>query len=606
MKLLLVGNPNCGKSAVFSRITGTYVMSSNYPGTTVSYTTGTLTWDGLVAEVVDVPGIYSLTPSSKAEQVATDMIHGRGDSDVLLNIVDATHLERGLYLALELIETGAPMILVLNMWDEARHKGVRIDVDRLSSELGIPVVPTSALTGEGFTELLTCVRAMLMRSRSGSTESTTACGGRSVPCSLPAWNSPARTTESEVASSSAAVNHWRRVGEIVHAVQTLSPRRHSLIERIADATLDPVIGPPIALAVIAAALLVVITAGETLIESVLDPLFNSLYAPLLLRISSMLGSSGMLHDLLIGRLVEGAIDFESSLGLLSTGIYVPLAMVLPYVTIFYLVLSFLEDLGYLARLAVLADSLMHRVGLHGHAIVSMVLGAGCNVPGVLSARCLECRRQRFIASTLISICIPCMAQTAVIFGLVGRHGTAYLMLVFGALLAAWTTLGLLLNRFFPGQAPTVLLEVPDLRWPQARTLSRKLISRLRSFFVEAVPFVLIGLLVVAAFYRTGLSDAFGRVAAPVVSSLWGLPPDSATVFIAGLLRKDLAVGLMEGFHFAAGQMATAAVVLTLYFPCLATFSVLFSELGFRDMLKASAIMLATSTVFGTLVRLIVS
>lgn len=397
MKLLLVGNPNCGKSAVFSRITGTYVMSSNYPGTTVSYTTGTLTWDGLVAEVVDVPGIYSLTPSSKAEQVATDMIHGRGDSDVLLNIVDATHLERGLYLALELIETGAPMILVLNMWDEARHKGVRIDVDRLSSELGIPVVPTSALTGEGFTELLTCVRAMLMRSRSGSTESTTACGGRSVPCSLPAWNSPARTTESEVASSSAAVNHWRRVGEIVHAVQTLSPRRHSLIERIADATLDPVIGPPIALAVIAAALLVVITAGETLIESVLDPLFNSLYAPLLLRISSMLGSSGMLHDLLIGRLVEGAIDFESSLGLLSTGIYVPLAMVLPYVTIFYLVLSFLEDLGYLARLAVLADSLMHRVGLHGHTIVSMVLGAGCNVPGVLSARCLECRRQRFIA-----------------------------------------------------------------------------------------------------------------------------------------------------------------------------------------------------------------
>ena len=190
------------------------------------------------------------------------------------------------------------------------------------------------------------------------------------------------------------------------------------------------------------------------------------------------------------------------------------------VTIFYLVLSFLEDLSYLARLAVSQTALCSESGFTA-AIVSMVLGAGCNVPGVLSARCLECRRQRFIASTLISICIPCMAQTAVIFGLVGRHGTAYLMLVFGALLAAWTTLGLLLNRFFPGQAPSVLLEVPDLRWPQARTLSRKLISRLRSFFVEAVPFVLIGLLVVAAFYRTGLSDAFGRVAAPVVSSLWG-------------------------------------------------------------------------------------
>jgi ferrous iron transport protein B len=294
------------------------------------------------------------------------------------------------------------------------------------------------------------------------------------------------------------------------------------------------------------------------------------------------------------------------LGLLSTGVYVPLAMVLPYVAIFYLVLSFLEDLGYLARLAILADSLMHKVGLHGHAIISMVLGAGCNVPGVLSARCLECRRQRFIASALISVCIPCMAQTAVIFGLVGRHGSGYVALVFATLLAAWVTLGLLLNKFFPGQAPTVLLEIPDLRWPQARTLGRKLTSRLRAFFVEAVPFVLIGLFIVAVFYRTGLSDVIGKLAAPVVSNLWGLPPDSATVFIAGLLRKDLAVGMMEGFDLAAGQMATAAVVLTLYFPCLATFSVLLSELGSRDMLKASGIMLVMSTLFGTLMRLIVS
>jgi ferrous iron transport protein B len=606
MRLLLVGNPNCGKSAVFSRITGTYVMSSNYPGTTVSYTTGKLAWSGLVAEVVDVPGVYSLTPTSRAEQVATDMIRQRRDGDILLNIVDATHLERGLYLTLELIQAGAPMILVLNMWDETRHKGIGIDVKRLSSELGIPVIPASALTGEGFTDLLTCVREMAARRLNGMAESTAACSQCSMPFSLPEWNDPARAAEVEVASSGAPVDHWRRVGEIVHAVQTLSPRRHSLMEKIADATLNPVIGPLVAIAVIAAALFAVIAAGEALIKSVIDPLFNSLYVPLLLRISSVLGSSGVLHDLLVGRLVDGAVDFESSLGLLSTGVYVPLAMVLPYVAIFYLVLSFLEDLGYLARLAILADSLMHKVGLHGHAIISMVLGAGCNVPGVLSARCLECRRQRFIASTLISVCIPCMAQTAVIFGLVGRHGSGYVALVFATLLAAWVTLGLLLNKFFPGQAPTVLLEIPDLRWPQARTLGRKLTSRLRAFFVEAVPFVLIGLFIVAVFYRTGLSDVIGKLAAPVVSNLWGLPPDSATVFIAGLLRKDLAVGMMEGFDLAAGQMATAAVVLTLYFPCLATFSVLLSELGSRDMLKASGIMLVMSTLFGTLMRLIVS
>ncbi len=181
-------------------------------------------------------------------------------------------------------------------------------------------------------------------------------------------------------------------------------------------------GAIVALLVLAGAFFIIRLLGEGLITYALDPFFNNLWAPVMLRLSHLLGGAGWLHDILIGKVIGGQIDFLASFGLLTTGLYIEFAVVLPYLISFYLVLGLLEDIGYLPRLAVLMDTIMHRLGLHGYAIIPTLLGLGCNVPAILATRILESRRERFIAATLISIAVPCASLQAMIFGLVGKHG----------------------------------------------------------------------------------------------------------------------------------------------------------------------------------------
>ncbi|MBN2455206.1 MAG: ferrous iron transporter B, partial [Sedimentisphaerales bacterium] len=216
----------------------------------------------------------------------------------------------------------------------------------------------------------------------------------------------------------------------------------------------------------------------------------------MLKLSHLPGSSGFVHDLVIGHLVEGQIDYGQSFGLLTTGLFVPLAAVLPYVFAFYLVLSFLEDFGYLPRLAIMVDTLMHRLGLHGLAIVPMLLGLGCNVPGVLSTRILETRRERFISATILAIGVPCAALQAMVVGLLGRYGMASLGIVYGTLFIVWLILGVLLNHTVKGKSPEIFVEIPPYRIPYFRGLSKKIWIRMKWFIKEAVPFVLLGVLIV--------------------------------------------------------------------------------------------------------------
>jgi len=569
MKILLVGSPNVGKSVIFSRLTGVQVISSNYPGTTIGYTKGSMKLGNEQTDVIDVPGTYTLEPTSEAEQVALDMLR---TGDLVINVVDATNLERNLYLTLQLLERDIPVVVALNMWDDTKHRGIKIDLERLQEALGVPVIPTVGLTGEGMKQLV-----------------------EAVP-EAKAPGHAARTGE----------ERWKAVGGIIDQVQQITHRHHTWMERLGDASIRPLSGGLIAVLVLAGVFFGVRYLSESIISYVMDPLFNNLWAPVILRLSDLLGGGGLLHDILVGSVSGGEVDFVESFGLLTSGLYVPFAMVLPYIVSFYLALGLLEDSGYLPRLAVMLDTLMHRLGLHGYAIIPTMLGFGCNVPGIMATRVLESKRERFIAATLISIAVPCASLQAMIFGLVGERGGQYVLLVYSVLFVVWLTLGLILRRIMKGFTPELLIEIPPYRMPAWRAVVQKLWTRVRGFIREALPIVLGAVLAVNILYTVGVFDAIANATAPVVTTVLGLPKESVAALTVGFLRKDVALGMMAPLELAAGQLVVGSVVLAMFFPCIATFVVLLRELGLSGIVKATALMLVAALATGGILNLILN
>ncbi len=569
MKILLMGNPNVGKSVVFNRLTGANVIVSNYAGTTVEFTKGSMKLGAERAELIDVPGTYTLEPTCKAEEIAVEMLNEHADGEVVINVVESTNLERSLNLTLQLLKHKVPVVVALNFWDETKHKGISIDDKKLEQILGVPCVPICAVTGEGVKRLVERIK-----------------------------DAKLSTYEYE------AKERWHEVGNIVDKVQNIAHRHHTWLERLGDASVRPLTGIPIAVVVFFLAFKVIRFIGEWLIGSVGEPVFENLWAPLMMKLSGLLGSEGFIHNILIGHLIEDEIDFMQSFGLLTTGLFVPIGAVLPYVFAFYVVLSFLEDLGFIPRLAVMVDTLMHRLGLHGFAIVPMLLGLGCNVPGALSTRILETRRERFIAATIMAIAVPCAALQAMVVGLIGKEGLAGLGIVYGTLFAVWVLLGIIFNRFLKGESPEIFLEIPPYRIPYLRGLAKKIWTRIKWFLKEAIPFVLLGVLIVNLLYTFGIIQFVGKITAPVVTRVLGLPQDAVGALIVGFLRKDVAVGMLIPLGLTIKQLVIASVVLAMYFPCVATFTTLVKELGVVDMLKSATIMIVSSLIVGGLLNLI--
>jgi len=267
-------------------------------------------------------------------------------------------------------------------------------------------------------------------------------------------------------------------------------------------------------------------------------------------------------------------------------------------------LSVLEDCGYLPRLAVLVDGLMHRLGVHGLAIIPMMLGVGCNVPGILSTRILETRRERFISATLLSIAVPCAALQAMLVGLMRQHLVVGLTIVYGILFLVWVVLGLLLAHLVRGKSPEIFVEIPPYRRPYLRDLLKKIWIRLKWFLKEAIPFVLLGVFIVNILYTLGVFQFLGKYTAPVISGVLGLPNEAIGALLVGFLRKDVAVGMLVPLTLTLKQLIIASVVLTIYFPCVATFTTLLRELGLVDMLKAAGIMLVSVLIVGGVLNFI--
>ncbi len=569
-KIYLIGNPNVGKSVVFSRLTGVQVISSNYPGTTVEISKGYLRLAGEKIEVVDLPGTYSLEPTSSAEEVAVSLLKEYPMGEIaVINIIDSTNLERNLLLTLQLVEEGFPVIACLNMCDDAAHRGIHIDFKKLEEILHIPVVSTCAVTGAGIKLLIERIKEVAPALRSKPSHE----------------------------------DRWKEIGRIIEQVQHLEHRHHNIREMLEDASVRPVTGLIMAAGIIYASFKIVRFVGESIINKITDPVFINLYQPVLEKLTLYWQEKGFWFHLLIGDLINGKIDFKQSLGVLTTAPYIEFGMVLPYVISFYFILSLLEDIGYLPRLAILLDNLLHRLGLHGYAVIPMLLGFGCNVPAILSTRVLESKRERFIASTLISIGVPCVPLQAMIFGLLGKFGGFYVGGVYLALFSLVIILGLILNHTLTGYSPEFLMEIPPYRFPPLPMLAQKLYFRVKGFLIEAVPVVLIGVLGINILLYFKLFDIITNIFAPLINGVFGLPKEAIVALVIGFLRKDVAVGMLMPLMISAKQLFIAATLLAISFPCVATFIILWKELGFKGVIKSTLIMLSISIIVGALLNL---
>jgi ferrous iron transport protein B len=606
--ILLVGQPNVGKSVLFSHLTGVRTIASNYPGTTVSYALGKIrTRDGSLV-VVDAPGSYSLEPLDEAARVTVDLID---DAARIINVIDSTRLERHLPFTLELLAQKRPMIVALNMCDEARWKGIEIDIERLSEELGVPVVPITARSGEGVSTMISTVLSLPVEPSPQADDSTHP-GHHPHIAGSPGKD--ARYAHAHLDDRALMA----RVHAVTEKVQKIRENHRSIIERLEMAGVHPVWGAFIAMFVMICSFVVIRVLGEFLIGGGIgvigepwvqlpfgtELLFEKTLGPLLMRLSDLLGTGSFLHILLIGSLIDGGIDFVESFGVLTSGIFIPLGAVLPYLFSFYLVLSVLEDSGYLPRLAVFLDNIMHRLGLHGYAIIPVLLGLGCNVPGIMATRILEGKAQRFIVATLISIAVPCTALQAMIIGLVGDRGVWPVVVVYGVLVLVWIAVSIILRFAVKGFRPELLIEIPPYRIPSFRALLSKMWMRISGFFREALPIILVAVLVVNVLYHLNLFDHVARLTEPVLTRLWGMPRDAVVPLLIGVLRKDVALGMFAPLALSTKQLIIGSVLLSMFFPCLATLVVLFRELGMKAALKSIGVMLGSVLIVGSVLNVV--
>lgn len=561
-KIVLAGNPNVGKSLLFSRITRMGMITANYAGTTVETKAGKFIYQGNEYEILDGPGIYSLEEFSKTDQIALRLIE---DGDIIINVVDATNLERNLSLTLQLLKMGKPMIVTLNFWDDTVHKGITIDSKELEQLLNVPVVTVSALRGEGIPELL----ASIENARAGRLQ-----------------------VEPQ--------EQWNYIGKIIRNVQRLQHRHHTLLERISDFTLHPVGGIISAVFVLFATLFIVRYMGEGLINFVFEPFYSKIYDPLIREIVNQVP-----YPMIRGILLGHAADPLKSFGILTSGIYIAFVQVFPYFFSFYFVFGFLEDFGYLPRLAVVLDKFFHKLGLHGYSSIPVMLGLGCKVPAFMATRGLSNRREKILTISLIFMSVPCLSQSVMIVSLGMRYGMATVVSIYGILIITALGMNYAMNKMYKkGDMPEFFTEFPTCRIPSIKLLADKLRIRIVEYFAEVLPMIAVGVLLMNILDTIHVLSFITDLMKQPVGRLMGLPPEIAPVMLLNFLRKDASVALLVPLNLTAYQFIIAGVFLVLSTPCVASLFTMIRELGMRTALKIIGVIFLTAIAVTSLLHLL--
>ena len=610
--VILVGNPNVGKSVVFGTLTGRYVNVSNYPGTTVEITRGEARDRGTVYEIIDTPGVYSLLPMSEDERVTRDILM-REPGAHILQVCDAKNMRRSLMITIQLAEMGVPLVLAVNMADEARNGGVMPRLELLEEQLGVPAVPTVAVRKQGTDRLLPLLERpspavapvrygerieAAIAGMEALLPRETPVGGRALAImllcgddSLAPWlaeSVPAqriremnavrnRLTEESGEDVAYRVNQ-ARLAWIDRLLGTLgreeAPEKGvEFAQRFGRLAMDPVYGLPILLAVLFLAYEFVGVFGAGFLVDLLESgLFEKWIVPAAAWAVDRLVPWPLARDFLVG-----------PYGMISMALSYAIAIVLPIVGTFFFGFGILEDSGYLPRLAVMVDRIFKRIGCNGKAVLPMILGLGCDTMATLTTRILETRRERIIVTLLLALGVPCSAQLGVILGMLAGVGPAatitWLLLLVGIIFLV----GFLAAKVIPGESSDFILEIPPIRWPKPGNLLVKTMARIEWYLREAVPLFILGTLILFLADRFGLLPWLQKVSEPLVVKALDLPPKTAEAFLIGFLRRDYgAAGL---FSMAKAGMLTnlqvlvSLITITLFIPCLANLLVIVKEHG---------------------------
>ncbi len=630
MTIAFIGNPSVGKSVFFSRLTGVGVEISNYPGTTVALKRGIVKARGKTIEVVDLPGIYSLGVTNEDEKV-TKRFLVEDKPDIIVNVLDASRLERNLFLTLQLMELDIPMVIALNQVDLAADLGILVDVDRLSELLGLPVVPTVAIWGVGLDEVVLVALAEKEKTQkhhrveySHWIQEALSKLDYSFPNLPPSVKTAALLNDAEFVElccmppeANALLSSARRLrqnlelehgisvpdtiardlygeaGYIVDSVVTRFEPQKSIKERIDSVLTSPNFGIVVLISALLLTFLLVFRVGGFLENWIVNDIFEP---HIILPVESATsGMSPLLRNIILYSL---------------RGVEAGFAIAIPYIAVFYAILSIFEDSGYLTRAAFLLDNLTHKLGLHGRAVIPLVLGFGCNVPAIMAVHALGTRREKRIASLLISL-IPCSARTVIILGLVGTFvgfWPAVSIYIMEILIIA--AMGWVLGKTLPGQRSGFIMEMTPLRKPELKSTLKKTWMKSREFVFIAFPLLLLGSAFLGIADSLGLLSIFQNFVEPVSVGLLGLPAFAATALVFGILRKEMALQILAVLagtaNFAAVmtpvQMYQFAVITTIYVPCVATIAVLKHELGIKDTASIVLFTIFLALGVGILIR----
>lgn len=612
-RIILVGNPNVGKSVLFNALTGSYTAVSNYPGTSVEVLSGTASIQGETFEVLDTPGMYSLMPITEEERVARDILF-KQKADVVVQVVDARNIERMLPMTLQLIEAGLPVVLAVNIMDEAERIGMTIDIPRLEQKLGIPVVGSAFARKRGFNELCTAITAY-DNSRPPEPFLYAAdverdidrvafklsgdylVSARAIALLLLQKDEEvsSRVAETEagnfyaVDTEARAVIFERRTD--LHLTISLERKRvcqgilddivsqeekqsGSFVEKLSNFTMNPWTGIPLLILVLYLVLYEFVGGfgAGTLVDLIEGEMFEGWLIPWAEQMGADYLPWYWLQELLIGEY-----------GLITLGVRYAVAIILPIVATFFLAFSMIEDSGYFPRLALLVDRAFKRFGMSGRAVIPIVLGLGCDTMAVMVTRTLETVRERIIATALLTLTIPCSAQLGVIMGLLAEVPGALAIWV-ACISSLFVIVGLLADKMMPGEEAVFYMELPPLRLPQLRNVLVKTFSRMHWYFLEIFPLFMIASVILWAGKMSGVLKGIIALLEPMMQLL-GLPTNTAAVFVLGFFRRDFgAAGLYDmqsSGLLSATQLTVAAVTLTLFVPCIAQFLMMKKERGWK-------------------------
>ena len=590
--IVLAGNPNTGKSVVFNYLSGLYTDVSNFPGTTVELFHGRMGNDALF----DTPGIYGVSSFSDEEKAARHVIL---EGDLIVNVVDATQLQRDLFLTLQLIDMGRPAVVVLNMMDEASARGIDINVVLLGQLLGVPVFPTVATRKKGLDEL----RGSLDLARSlelpAFLEDRLPAG---VNGDLPRGEAVLYLEGDDVTVKARGleplphredVYGWRRqrVDHIVSQVVTDADEGTTWQSRLGQWMMQPLTGIPLMLAMLFVMykLLGELVAGN-LVGITEETIGQGYWEPWIKGVVARVFSKGSNAEQIL----------TGEFGILTMTVTYMFGVILPLVIGFYLMLAVLEDSGYLPRIAVMVDSLLQRIGLNGRAVIPIILGFGCVTMATISTRVLGSSRERMIITYLLNLAIPCSAQLGVILGILAVIGGGPYALAYGGVIfATFVFTGTLLARFVPGQSTDLLLDIPPLRLPRLGNVLRKTFAKSYMFTKEVALFFGAGALLLSVMQITGALKAVQSGMAPLTENWLRLPAETATALVMGFVRRDFgAAGLYEGselnIFLTPIQSLVALIAITLFVPCIASILILVKERGTRYMVAAWIGALATA------------